>query len=188
MTLQVIGRQIRCRSADAAIARKRKLCSYHGRSSIAGGKLSPDGSAGRSVAGAELAKASKPSKKPRKAASGQKEMRMPITGKKPAKEAIAAVEATAQVGLAIPRGRPCPDHPPRDSMQRSVICFMASSVAWTLHSGGGLKDRAGTRPLASDLASSCRYRTRATRGVWSAFFAQSIASRCVFEAWSTCSA
>jgi len=42
---------------------------------------------------------------------GQKEMLMPITGKKPAKEAIAkktAVEAAAQVGLAIPRGRPGP--------------------------------------------------------------------------------
>jgi DNA end-binding protein Ku len=36
----------------------------------------------RSVGGAELAKASKPSKKPRKAVSGQKEMLMPIEGKK----------------------------------------------------------------------------------------------------------
>jgi DNA end-binding protein Ku len=42
----------------------------------------------RSVGGAEPAKASKPSKKPRKAASGQKEMLMPIEGKKatPAKK------------------------------------------------------------------------------------------------------
>src|ERR1700726_2755523 len=36
----------------------------------------------RSVGGAEPAKASKPSKKPRKATSGQKEMLMPIAGKK----------------------------------------------------------------------------------------------------------
>ena len=43
----------------------------------------------RSVGGPEPAKASKPSKKPRKAASGQKEMLMPIAGKKPAKEAAA---------------------------------------------------------------------------------------------------
>lgn len=35
------------------------------------------------------AKAAKPVKKPRKAAAGQKEMLMPITGKKPAKEAAA---------------------------------------------------------------------------------------------------
>src|SRR4051812_8717524 len=35
------------------------------------------------------AKAAKPSKKPRKAAAGQKEMLMPIAGKKPAKEAAA---------------------------------------------------------------------------------------------------
>ncbi len=41
----------------------------------------------RSVGGPEPAKASKPSKKPRKAASGQKQMLMPIAGKKPAKEA-----------------------------------------------------------------------------------------------------
>jgi DNA end-binding protein Ku len=40
----------------------------------------------RSVGRAASAKPSKPSKKPRKAASGQKEMLMPITGKKPAKE------------------------------------------------------------------------------------------------------
>jgi DNA end-binding protein Ku len=35
------------------------------------------------------AKAAKPAKKPRKAAAGQKEMLMPIAGKKPAKEAAA---------------------------------------------------------------------------------------------------
>jgi DNA end-binding protein Ku len=35
------------------------------------------------------AKATKPAKKPRKASSGQKEMLMPIAGKKPAKEAAA---------------------------------------------------------------------------------------------------
>jgi DNA end-binding protein Ku len=43
----------------------------------------------KSIGAAEPAKASKPSKKPRKAASGQKEMLMPIEGKKPAKEAVA---------------------------------------------------------------------------------------------------
>jgi DNA end-binding protein Ku len=43
----------------------------------------------RSVGGAQPAKTSKPSKKPRKAASGQKEMLMPITGKKAGKEAAA---------------------------------------------------------------------------------------------------
>jgi DNA end-binding protein Ku len=43
----------------------------------------------RNVGGAQPAKASKPSKKPRKAASGQKEMLMPITGKKAGKEAAA---------------------------------------------------------------------------------------------------
>jgi DNA end-binding protein Ku len=48
----------------------------------------------RSVGGAEPAKPSKPSKKPRKAASGQKEMLMPIAGKKPAKEATAKKTAS----------------------------------------------------------------------------------------------
>src|SRR6266478_4655386 len=43
----------------------------------------------RSIGGAKAAKDSKPAKKPRKVASGQKEMLMPITGKKPAKEAAA---------------------------------------------------------------------------------------------------
>jgi DNA end-binding protein Ku len=56
----------------------------------------------RSVGGAS--KTSKLSKKPRKAASGQKEMLMPIEGKKakgtPAKEI--GIQTAAQVGLAIP--------------------------------------------------------------------------------------
>jgi DNA end-binding protein Ku len=43
----------------------------------------------KSIGGAEPAKESKPAKKPRKVASGQKEMLMPIAGKKPAKEAAA---------------------------------------------------------------------------------------------------
>jgi DNA end-binding protein Ku len=42
------------------------------------------------------AKAAKPDKKPRKAAAGQKEMLMPIQGKKPAKEAAAKKPATSQ--------------------------------------------------------------------------------------------
>ena len=50
----------------------------------------------RSVGGAEPAKPSKPSKKPRKAASGQKEMLMSITGKKPPKEAAAKKPASKQ--------------------------------------------------------------------------------------------
>src|SRR6202048_293160 len=55
----------------------------------------------RSVGGAEPAKASKPSnskpsKKPRKAASGQKEMLMTIAGKKPAKEAAPAKKTSSQ--------------------------------------------------------------------------------------------
>lgn len=41
----------------------------------------------KSIGGAEAAKNSKPAKKPRKVASGQKEMLMPIAGKRPAKEA-----------------------------------------------------------------------------------------------------
>jgi len=41
---------------------------------------------GRS-AGKEVAPAAKPAKKPRKVAASQKEMLMPIGGKKPAKEA-----------------------------------------------------------------------------------------------------
>jgi DNA end-binding protein Ku len=48
----------------------------------------------RSVGGAEPAKASKPSKKPRKATSGQKEMLMPIAGKKAGKEATAKKPAS----------------------------------------------------------------------------------------------
>lgn len=40
------------------------------------------------------AKAAKPAKKPRKAAAGQKEMLMPIAGKKPAKEATVKKPAT----------------------------------------------------------------------------------------------
>jgi DNA end-binding protein Ku len=48
----------------------------------------------RSVGGAEPAKASKLSKKPRKAVSGQKEMLMPITDKKAGKEATAKKPAS----------------------------------------------------------------------------------------------
>jgi DNA end-binding protein Ku len=40
----------------------------------------------KSIGGAEAAKDSKPAKKSRKVASGQKEMLMPIAGKKQAKE------------------------------------------------------------------------------------------------------
>src|SRR6266404_5054499 len=47
----------------------------------------------RSVGGTELTKASKPSKKPRKAVSGQKEMLMPIEGKK-AKDTLAKKSAS----------------------------------------------------------------------------------------------
>jgi DNA end-binding protein Ku len=43
----------------------------------------------KSIGGAEAAKESKSAKKPRKVASGQKEMLMPIAGKKPEKEAAA---------------------------------------------------------------------------------------------------
>src|ERR1700688_4384632 len=50
----------------------------------------------RSVGGAEPAKPSKASKKPRKAASGQKEMLMPIEGKKAAKETAAKKPASKQ--------------------------------------------------------------------------------------------
>ena len=48
----------------------------------------------RSVGGAQPAKGSKPSKKPREAASGQKEMLMPIAGKRQAKEAAAKKPAS----------------------------------------------------------------------------------------------
>jgi DNA end-binding protein Ku len=50
----------------------------------------------KSIGGAEAAKNSKPAKKPRKVASGQKEMLMPIAGKKPAKEAAAKKPAKPQ--------------------------------------------------------------------------------------------
>jgi DNA end-binding protein Ku len=43
----------------------------------------------RSIGAPEPAKPSKPAKKPRKAGSGQKEMLMPIEGKKAGKEAVA---------------------------------------------------------------------------------------------------
>jgi DNA end-binding protein Ku len=43
----------------------------------------------KSIGDAEPSKGPKPSKKPRKAAAGQKEMLMPIAGKKPAKETAA---------------------------------------------------------------------------------------------------
>jgi DNA end-binding protein Ku len=43
----------------------------------------------KSIGGTAPAKESKPAKKPRKVASSQKEMLMPITGKKPAKESAA---------------------------------------------------------------------------------------------------
>ena len=48
----------------------------------------------RSIGGSEPAKPSKQSKKPRKAAAGQKEMLMPIAGKKQAKEATAKKTAS----------------------------------------------------------------------------------------------
>src|ERR1700737_4880803 len=48
----------------------------------------------RSVGGAEPTKPAKPSKKPRKSASGQKEMLMPIEGKKAAKETTAKKSAS----------------------------------------------------------------------------------------------
>ena len=60
----------------------------------------------RSVGGAEPAKASKASKKPRKTASGQMEMLMPIRdqeGQGDAGEEVGA-QAAAEVGLEIPRG------------------------------------------------------------------------------------
>jgi DNA end-binding protein Ku len=43
----------------------------------------------KSIGGAKAAKDPKPAKKPRKVASGQKEMLMPIAGKKPVKDAAA---------------------------------------------------------------------------------------------------
>jgi DNA end-binding protein Ku len=43
----------------------------------------------KSIGATESARESKPAKKPRKVASGQKEMLMPITGKKPAKKPAA---------------------------------------------------------------------------------------------------
>jgi DNA end-binding protein Ku len=48
----------------------------------------------KSIGGAEPAKDSKPAKKPRKVASGQKEMLMPIEGKKAGKEAAAKKPAS----------------------------------------------------------------------------------------------
>ena len=48
----------------------------------------------KSIGGTQAAKTSKPAKKPRKVASGQKEMLMPIAGKKPAKEAAAKKPAS----------------------------------------------------------------------------------------------
>jgi DNA end-binding protein Ku len=50
----------------------------------------------RSVGGAEPAKPAKPSKKPRKAAAGQKEMLMPIEGKKPKETAAKKSSPKAQ--------------------------------------------------------------------------------------------
>jgi DNA end-binding protein Ku len=49
----------------------------------------------KSIGGTQAAKNAKPAKTPRKAASGQKEMLMPIAGKKPEKEAVAK-KATAK--------------------------------------------------------------------------------------------
>jgi len=43
----------------------------------------------KSIGAAEPARDAKPAKKPRKVANGQKEMLMPIAGKKPAKEVVA---------------------------------------------------------------------------------------------------
>jgi len=64
--------------------------------------LRPDGKVGHDAfavireGGAEPAKPSKPAKKPRKAASGQKEMLMPIAGKK-------AKETTAKKPMSRPQ-------------------------------------------------------------------------------------
>ena len=43
----------------------------------------------KSIGGEKAAKVSKPAKKPRKVASSQKKMLMPIAGKKPTKDAAA---------------------------------------------------------------------------------------------------
>jgi DNA end-binding protein Ku len=43
----------------------------------------------KSIGASEPARNAKPAKKPRKVASGQREMLMPIAGKKPAKEVVA---------------------------------------------------------------------------------------------------
>ena len=76
--------------------------------------LRPDGKVGHDAfavireGGAEPAKPSKPAKKPRKAASGQKEMLMPIAGKK-AKETTAkkpTARPQRKSGLAISEGYP----------------------------------------------------------------------------------
>jgi DNA end-binding protein Ku len=48
----------------------------------------------RQSIGQKSSSTAKPAKKPRKAASGQKEMLMPIAGKKPAKEAAAKKTAS----------------------------------------------------------------------------------------------
>jgi DNA end-binding protein Ku len=50
----------------------------------------------RSIGGgpSESGRSKKPAKKPRKAAAGQKEMLMPIAGKKPAKETVAKKPST----------------------------------------------------------------------------------------------
>jgi DNA end-binding protein Ku len=48
----------------------------------------------KSIGAVEPAKETRPAKKPRKVASGQKEMLMPIAGKKPAKEAAAKKPST----------------------------------------------------------------------------------------------
>jgi DNA end-binding protein Ku len=50
----------------------------------------------KSIGGAEPAKDSKPAKKPRKVASGQKEMLMPIAGKKAGEEAAPKKPAKPQ--------------------------------------------------------------------------------------------
>jgi DNA end-binding protein Ku len=50
----------------------------------------------RSVGGAATEKAPKPAKKPRKAAAGQKEMLMPIEGKKPKEAATKKPAARPQ--------------------------------------------------------------------------------------------
>jgi hypothetical protein len=99
----------------------------------------------RSVGGrtAETQEPMKPAKKSKKASTGQKEMLMPIAGKKPAKEA-AAMFKTVGITLDQVSGRPTPNfrrRGPEPDSRNLVLTWPFASKQEASNGSGIIQDR-----------------------------------------------